>query len=74
MHAVLGAADALDLAVVVLLGHTSYYPRFGFVPAARLGIVAADPTWGDHVQARTLTAWTGENGGEFRYASPFDEL
>lgn len=43
MHAVLGAADALDVAVVVLLGHTGYYPRFGFEPAARLGIVAPGP-------------------------------
>ena len=74
MHAVLGAADALEVAVVVLLGHTGYYPRFGFEPAAGLGIVAPDPTWGEHFQARTLTAWTAENGGEFRYADPFGAL
>lgn len=74
MHSVLGAADALDIAVVVLLGHTGYYPRFGFEPAAGLGIVAPDPAWGEHFQARTLTAWTAEDGGEFRYAAPFDAL
>jgi putative acetyltransferase len=34
MHAVLGAADALDEPLVVLLGHPDYYPRFGFRPAA----------------------------------------
>lgn len=28
MHAVLGAADALDEPLVALLGHTGYYPRF----------------------------------------------
>lgn len=74
MHAVLGAADALDVAVVVLLGHTDYYPRFGFQPAAGLGIIAPDPTWEDHFQARTLTTWTPDLGGEFRYAAPFDAL
>jgi putative acetyltransferase len=35
MHAVLGAADALDEPLVVLLGHTGYYPRFGFRAAGK---------------------------------------
>jgi putative acetyltransferase len=39
MHAVLGAADALGEPVVVLLGHTEYYPRFGFRPASEYGIL-----------------------------------
>ncbi len=25
-------------AAVVVLGHTAYYPKFGFVPAARFGL------------------------------------
>jgi putative acetyltransferase len=33
MHAVLAAADALGEPLVVLLGHTDYYPLFGFRPA-----------------------------------------
>ena len=74
MHAVLGAADALDIAVVVLVGHTGYYPRFGFVPAVDLGIAAPDPAWGAHFQARPLAAWRAGIGGIFRYAAPFDEL
>lgn len=74
MHAVLGAADALGHSVVVLLGHTDYYPRFGFVPAAAIGIEATDPTWGEHFQARQLSAWTPAVGGLFRYAAPFDDL
>lgn len=74
MHSVLAAADALDFAVVVLLGHLEYYPRFGFVPAASIGIAATDPTWGEHFQARRLGAWTPDGGGEFRYAAPFDAL
>jgi putative acetyltransferase len=74
MHAVLGAADALGQAVVVLLGHLDYYPRFGFVPAASMGIDAPDASWGEHFQARRLSAWTPAVGGEFRYAAPFADL
>jgi putative acetyltransferase len=74
MHAVLGAADALDEPVVVLLGHKEYYPRFGFVPAADLGITPPVVEWGDHFQARPLTAYTPALRGEFAYAAPFREL
>ncbi|MHB1139632.1 MAG: GNAT family N-acetyltransferase [Microthrixaceae bacterium] len=74
MHAVLGAADALDFAVVVLLGHLDYYPRFGFVAAATLGIEAPDTEWGDHFQSRQLSRWTPDVGGRFAYAAPFDRL
>ena len=74
MHAVLGAADALDYAVVVLLGHLDYYPRFGFVAARTLGITPTEPAWGDHFQARRLSAWIPQVGGRFRYAEPFDVL
>jgi putative acetyltransferase len=74
MRAALGAADALGYPVVVLLGHLDYYPRFGFQAASTLGIVPTDPAWGDHFQARTLSTWSPELAGLFRYASPFDDL
>ena len=74
MHAVLGAADALDEGVVVLLGHPDYYPRFGFRPAAELGIEPEVPEWAPHFQARPLTAHRPELRGTFRYAAPFGEL
>ena len=74
MHAVLAAADALDLPLAVLLGHVDYYPRFGFVPASRLGVLAPDPAWGDHFQARPLATHRAEVRGPFRYAAPFDQL
>lgn len=74
MHAVLGAADALGYPVVALLGHTGYYPRFGFVAATSIGIEPTEPAWGDHFQARRLGAWTPEVRGTFRYAAPFDDL
>lgn len=74
MHAVIAAADALEYPLVVLLGHLDYYPRFGFVPGARLGVVAPEPKWGDHFQVRTLATWTAGLEGTFRYAAPFEAL
>lgn len=74
MHAVIAATDALDYPLVALLGHLDYYPRFGFVPASRLGVTAPDPAWGDHFQARPLSTWHAGLGGAFRYAAPFEAL
>jgi putative acetyltransferase len=74
MHAVVGAADALDEPVVVLLGHTDYYPRFGFEPAIRLGIEPPVAEWGEHFQARPLSAYDDSVRGAFAYAQPFNEL
>ena len=71
MHAVLAAADALGEPVVVLLGHTTYYPRFGFRPAAGYGIGPPDPAWRDPFQARPLTTYTPDLRGAFHYAAPF---
>jgi putative acetyltransferase len=74
MHAVLGAADALGEPLVALLGHTGYYPRFGFRRAAELGVEAPEPQWGAHFQARPLTAYDPAMRGTFRYAQPFLDL
>jgi putative acetyltransferase len=74
MHAVLGAADACDEPLVVLLGEPEYYRRFGFVAAATLGIQAPDPAWGDYFQARPLHAYQPDLRGAFAYAPPFNEL
>jgi len=73
VHAVLAAADALDLPLAVLLGAPGFYARFGFVPASSLGISAPDPAWGEHFQARALSAYRGERG-PFAYAAPFADL
>ncbi|OLR93035.1 GNAT family N-acetyltransferase [Actinokineospora bangkokensis] len=74
VHAVLGAADALDEPVVVLLGSPTYYSRFGFAPAADLGIEPPVAEWAPHFQVRTLSAWDGSLRGPFAYARPFDDL
>lgn len=74
VHTVLGAADARGEPLVVLLGHTDYYPRFGFRPASEFGIVAPVAEWGAHFQARPLHAYDPSIRGEFAYAAPFREV
>jgi predicted N-acetyltransferase YhbS len=65
-------ASLMGERVIVLLGHASYYPRFGYLPASGLGIQAPDPRWDDHFMALPL----GGNvpSGPFRYAAPFAGL
>ncbi|MEJ2888733.1 GNAT family N-acetyltransferase [Actinomycetospora aeridis] len=72
VHTLLGAAEACDEELVVLLGKPAYYGRFGFVPAAELGVDAPDPAWDRHFQARAFTPSAPR--GPFRYAAPFAQL
>ena len=74
MHAVLGAADALDERLVALLGHPDYYPRFGFQPAAILGIEPEVADWAPAFQARPLHHYQPDLRGRFQYAQPFNKL
>jgi putative acetyltransferase len=74
MHATLGAADALGLRGVVLLGHATYYPRFGFEPGVDHG-VNPPQDWGrEYFMVRRLRCWGVGPGGVFRYAPAFDRL
>lgn len=74
VHASIGAADALDEPLIALLGSTVYYPRFGFVSSATLGITAPDSVPAEHFQVRTLTSYRSDIRGQFRYATPFDNM
>lgn len=74
MHAVIGAADALDEPLIALLGDPAFYRRFGFVPAARHGIEPPHDWYGDAFQVRVLTSATGDERGAFRYAAAFDAV
>ncbi len=71
MDALLGAADAQDVPLVVLLGSPQYYGRFGFRPAAELGVTPPEPKWGSAFQARPLRAYTPSVAGAFEYAPAF---
>ncbi len=57
--------------VVVLLGHATYYPRFGFEPARALGIEPQRPWSDDHWIALRLAGWTPDLRGVMRYPSAF---
>lgn len=72
VHALLAVAEATDEHLVALLGSPGYYRRFGFVPAAELGITAPDPAWAGHFQARLIQG--GPFAGVFRYADPINRL
>ena len=74
MHATLRAADALGLRGVVLLGHATYYPRFGFEPAVDHGVTPPQDWGREYFMLRRLRSWSDGPGGAFRYAPAFDSL
>lgn len=74
VHAVLGAAEALDEPMVVLLGAPGYYERFGFRLAEEYGVVPAVPEWRPHFQVRALSAYDPDVRGAFAYAEPFGRV
>jgi putative acetyltransferase len=56
----------------VVLGHTTYYPRFGFVPAARFGLSFADAPPRDSFMALELVPGAlADASGRVRYAKEF---
>lgn len=57
-----------------LLGHSGYYPRFGFRPGDDLGVLPPVPRWGAHFQVRPLAGYDPSLRGMFRYAAPFRDL
>lgn len=73
MHAVIAAADALGEQAIVLLGHPTYYPRFGFEPAVDHGIEPPQEWRREVFMVRRLDAWDGTLRGTFRYAPAFDD-
>jgi putative acetyltransferase len=72
MHAVLSAADALDVPLVGLLGSPEYYSRFGFALAKTFGIESPYPELSHHFQVRTLAGYDSSITGRFRYSRAFD--
>lgn len=72
MHAVLGAAEALDEPLVALLGDPAYYCRFGFRLGEEYGITPPVAEWQPHFQVRPLAAYSPSLRGAFTYPEPFD--
>ncbi len=67
-------AAELGYRAVVLIGHPTYYPRFGFVPASRFGLKPAITVPDDVFMARLLRP-DGLDGveGQFSFPKAFDE-
>jgi putative acetyltransferase len=65
-------ADAQHEPFVVLLGHTDYYPRFGFEPATQLGILGPRD-FGDAWMVARLTAWEPGTQGKVEFPPAFGE-
>lgn len=74
VHSVLGAAEALEEKVVVLLGDPNYYSRFGFRLAEGFDITPPVAEWAPHFQVRPLGTAEEVPSGAFRYAEPFNSL
>jgi putative acetyltransferase len=65
-------ADARAEPLVLVVGHPSYYPRFGFVPAAELEIVPPDPRIPpDAFMAKPLTAYDRTLRGRIVFPEAF---
>jgi putative acetyltransferase len=57
--------------LVVVLGHAGYYPRFGFEPAAPLGVLAPFAVPDENWMALRLPAYQPDARGTVRYADAF---
>ena len=66
MGEVLTLADAQAWPMIALLGHPSYYPRFGFEPGRPLGVVYP-PVDSPAFMVRRLSAYDASWRGPFRF-------
>ena len=69
--ATVARATADGWPVICLLGHATYYPRFGFEPARPLGIAPQQPWSDEHWMALRLPAWRDGIHGTLRYPEAF---
>ena len=72
IHETIERATAAGWPVIVLLGHATYYPRFGFGPARAIGIEPPEPWSDEHWMALRLPAWTPGLTGTMQYPAAFD--
>ena len=73
MRAAIDVARREHQPVVCLLGHASYYPRFGFEPARRIGIEPPRPWRDENWMALRLPGWTPALRGTGRFPPAFPE-
>ena len=71
MRDAIEVAERRRLPLVALLGHATYYPRFGFEPARAIGIEPPRPWPDESWLALRLPGWTPELRGTVRYPPAF---
>jgi putative acetyltransferase len=71
MRAAIELAKSRSLPLVALLGHATYYPRFGFEPARAIGIEPPRPWPDESWLALRLAGWTPELRGTVHYPPAF---
>jgi putative acetyltransferase len=72
MHAVIERASRTEYPLIALLGHPTYYPRFGFRPAeATYGITTHYEAPPEAWMALALPAYAPGIRGAFHYAAAF---
>ncbi len=73
MHSAIALATERRQPVLVLLGHPTYYPRFGFESARSIGIEPPQP-WSDGAwMALRLPTWTPDLRGVAHFAPAFND-
>jgi putative acetyltransferase len=65
-------ADERGEPLVLVLGHPTYYPRFGFRTASTLGLLAPNPEWPEEAfMAAPLSAYDDSLRGRVTFAPAF---
>ncbi|MFC7327915.1 GNAT family N-acetyltransferase [Marinactinospora rubrisoli] len=71
IRAALAAAREAGENLVLVLGHASYYPRFGFTPASRIGVRPPFEAPDENMLALALDPARPTPAGTIRYAAAF---
>jgi putative acetyltransferase len=74
MREALGRAAKTDFPLVSVVGHSTYYPRFGFERAAGCGIVAPFEVPSEAWMVYRLPSYRPEARGKVVYPDGFGEL
>lgn len=73
MRAAIALATERDQPILVLVGHPTYYPRFGFESARSIGIEPPQPCSDGAWMAFRLPDWTPDLRGVAHFAPAFDD-
>lgn len=74
VEAGLARLEVLGVSLVLVRGHSHYYPRFGFVPSEQLGIRPPFAVAPLEYMVKPLLAYTPEYRGIVRYPAAFAEV